>query len=99
MKIMFNSLDRSFGFKKRRRYGRETQEILYFAKHHSLFLSIHIYRVRLWCFAKHKTSHASRPYLKFKSLNGRSKPLNMISILNIFVDQILYIFFNLFAIF
>jgi hypothetical protein len=24
-----------------------------------------IYRVRLWCFAKHKTSRSSRPYLEF----------------------------------
>jgi hypothetical protein len=42
MKIMFNDLDRPFKLLNSR-YIRETLEILYFAKHHNLTLSLSIY--------------------------------------------------------
>jgi hypothetical protein len=60
--------------------GLPEQIPLYSIKPFLLFY-IYIYQMRLWCFAKHKTFHSSRPYLKLKSRNGRSKPLNMIFIL------------------
>jgi hypothetical protein len=40
---------------------------------HKAASTIYIYRVRLWCFTKHKTSRASCLYLEYKSPNGRSK--------------------------
>jgi hypothetical protein len=58
----------------------------------SFLHNIYIYRVRLWCIAKHKTSGASCSYLEFESSNGRSKPLNMIFILN-YVWRSNFIFF------
>jgi hypothetical protein len=69
MKMMFNSLDRSFELSNSR-YGREAREVLCFAKHHSLTLYIYRERESLKCNALHGYVCAPRQNLKLQVKNN-----------------------------
>jgi hypothetical protein len=77
MKIKLNVRIDHFWLKIKNR----AQNTQYSCALQSTVVGLYIYRVMLWCFAKHKIFYVSRPYLEFKISNGRSKPLNIIFIL------------------